>query len=90
MRAATLSGMIFVGPAVGGGAGGGIGGAGRQPAEEPFKPRVVVPDPDVQQARMDFQEVWSDKVSFWKEEMERWGRDGLAEGLAEMLERMRI
>ena len=72
------------------GRGGGVGGAGRQPAEEPFKPRVIKPDPSVKQAREDFQKVLGDKVSFWQEELARLGGSELSASLTEMLERMGI
>jgi len=75
---------------MGGGAGGGIGGASRQPAEEPFKPRWVVPDPSVQQARQALREALAEKRAFWQEEMEQCGMGELSESLVELLKRMGI
>lgn len=63
MRAATASGMVFVGPAMGGGS------ASRQPAEEPFEARVIEPNPEVQQARQDFQKALAEKAAFWQKEI---------------------
>jgi len=86
MRAATASGMIFVGPAMGGG----TGMPGGQSNEEPFKPNVIAPNPEVQKARNEFQKALAEKRSFWLKEVEEWGLDNLSGSLIELLERMNI
>ena len=62
MRAVTASGMIFVGPAMGGTAA----------KEEPFKARVIKSNAEVQRERKNFQKALTEKREYWQNEIEQW------------------
>ena len=88
MRAATASGLIFVGPAMGGG----ISSANRPPAKEPeYKPRVIVPNPEARRLREATREAitaaLTDHVEFWQEELERWAAEFGAEAVRNLVEK---
>ena len=77
MRAATRSGYTFVG--------GRIGSASR-PSSREYKPNVIMPRPEVRQAREAFQEALKEKRTFWQNEIEQWaGEFDIPEPLAEFL-----
>jgi len=78
MRAATLSGLIFVGPA--------MGSARRQPdGETEYKPNVIKPNPDAQKARQAIRSVLADNRDYWRKEVaqliQEFGQSVLTPGL---------
>ena len=64
-----------------------MGSASRSPSREPvYKPNVMTPNVEVQQARKAFQEALGEKRAFWQDEIERWaGEFDIPESLAEFL-----
>jgi len=68
MDAATRTGLVFVGPKMGGGVG---SASGTTSKESEYKPNVIAPNPMVQQVRQAFQVALGERQDYWQQELQR-------------------